>query len=310
MTRLALALALSLAGCTACTDRQPIPDAAIDAAPADPGGIMPALTISSVDATANTLTITAHGLNTGDGPGTMFTATGTLPTTSPAGQAAAVTDTWVIKVDANTIKLATSSSNAMASTSIDFTSTGSGTLKYLVGLPYRRARTYAVGSQLKSADLNAFQDSHVALWNLLTNQQQSVFSGLVRPIALHALGGTVHSNWSPVTLTSNFDASLASTGAGYFTLVVPLQVGEYISSVDYQAFGNASANVTVTAHYLDQSITDNSLGTTTISPAASWAMHSLTCTQTPILTATAVMLVFAASASGIQIGSVTAWAGR
>lgn len=118
------------------------------------------LSISAVDPATDQITVTAHGLNTGDGPAAVYTPDGAIP-----GGLAAVTDYWVIKVDANTLKLASSSSNAVAGTAIDITDAGSGTLQLLLGLPYRRNTTYAVKSQLKSADLNAIQDSLVALWN-------------------------------------------------------------------------------------------------------------------------------------------------
>lgn len=135
---------------------------------------MSVLTIGSVDNTTDQITITAHGLVTGDGPVAIFTVAGTYP--SPL---AAVTDYWVIRVDANTIKLATSSANALLGTAINLTTNGSGTLLLLLGIPYRRARTYVAGSQVKSADLDALQDSWVALWNFLTGQAQSVYSGIV-----------------------------------------------------------------------------------------------------------------------------------
>lgn len=68
------------------------------------------------------LTATAHGLETGDGPIRVSNSGGALPT----GLAAA-TDYWVIKVSADTFKLATSLTNAYAGTAIDITADGSGT---------------------------------------------------------------------------------------------------------------------------------------------------------------------------------------
>lgn len=137
---------------------------------------MPALTITAVNAGTDQLTIAAHGLNTGDGPGTIYTPNGTIP----AGLAP-VTDVYAIRVDANTIKLATSSANALLGTAIDITSAGSGTLQLLVGLPYRRPRTAVAGSQIMPADDNATWDSIVALWNFLTGQTQSVFTDITLP---------------------------------------------------------------------------------------------------------------------------------
>ena len=75
---------------------------------------------------ASTLTSTAHGLNTGDGP-VQLTTTGALP----AGLLAA-TNYWVVRVDANTLQLCTSLANAMASTPVtaSFTDNGTGTQTY------------------------------------------------------------------------------------------------------------------------------------------------------------------------------------
>jgi hypothetical protein len=72
---------------------------------------------STVDVTANTITIAAHGLATGLKG--QFTTTGTLP----AGISLA-TDYFVIAVDANTISIATSLALATAGTAVDITDQG------------------------------------------------------------------------------------------------------------------------------------------------------------------------------------------
>lgn len=79
-------------------------------------------TSAEVSTAADTITITAHGLATGDlvrltTGGTLLTATGV----------AADTNLWVIVVDANTIQLATTRANALAGTEVDITNAGSGT---------------------------------------------------------------------------------------------------------------------------------------------------------------------------------------
>ncbi len=71
-----------------------------------------------IDITENTLGIPSHGFVTG--LKTQLTTTGTLP--APLLTA---TDYYVIVVDANTIKLATSQANALAGTAINITNTGS-----------------------------------------------------------------------------------------------------------------------------------------------------------------------------------------
>lgn len=69
----------------------------------------------------DTLTLTAHGVSTGYGP-VRFALTGDA-SSLPAGLAAA-TDYWLIVVDANTVKVASSLANAVAGTAIDITDVG------------------------------------------------------------------------------------------------------------------------------------------------------------------------------------------
>src|SRR4051794_34561802 len=113
---------------------------------------MPALTFIA-DSTTDQLTIIGHGLNTGDGPMGVRNIGGALPAATPALNPAS--DYWAIRIDADHVKLATSSANANAGSAIDITSNGTGTQQLLIGLPYRRPRTYTLLSQIKSIDFNA-----------------------------------------------------------------------------------------------------------------------------------------------------------
>lgn len=78
-------------------------------------------TDTDVDATDNEITMTAHGAVTGYGP-VRFTLQGDA-SALPAGLAVS-TDYWLIAVDANTVKVASSFANAIAGTAIDITDTG------------------------------------------------------------------------------------------------------------------------------------------------------------------------------------------
>lgn len=75
---------------------------------------------TDVNTTNDTITETAHGFLTGLKG--QFTTTTTLP----AGLSLS-TDYWVIKVDDNTYKVATSLANAQAGTQVDITDQGTGT---------------------------------------------------------------------------------------------------------------------------------------------------------------------------------------
>lgn len=67
-------------------------------------------------------TAAGHGKQTGFGPVRLTNSGGALP----AGLAGS-TDYWMIVIDANTFKLATSEANALAGTAVDITGAGTGT---------------------------------------------------------------------------------------------------------------------------------------------------------------------------------------
>jgi hypothetical protein len=136
---------------------------------------MPAtvLTITAVDHTADTITIGGgHNLTTGDGFIAVYSPDGgTLP-----GGLGPVTDYWAIRISDTVLKLAASSSDAMANVPIPLSSNGGGgTLQLLRGLPYRRPRIAANLQQVFSDDLNQVWLSLVALFNLLTGQTQDIW---------------------------------------------------------------------------------------------------------------------------------------
>jgi len=79
-------------------------------------------TVFTAEADTELFTAVAHGLLTGDGPIRVANGGGALP----AGLAAA-TDYWVIKVDADNFKLATTLGNAVAGTALAITTDGTGT---------------------------------------------------------------------------------------------------------------------------------------------------------------------------------------
>ena len=90
------------------------------------GSNLSIVTATDVNTATDTITSTSHGMATGDQ--VMFTA-GTLPSPTTLN-----TNYFVINTGANTFKLATSLTNALASTAIDLTTTGSGTLTLTKGV--------------------------------------------------------------------------------------------------------------------------------------------------------------------------------
>ncbi len=74
------------------------------------------------EADDDTLTATAHGLQTGDGPVQVSNSGGALP-----GGLTALTDYYVIRTGANTFQLATSRALALAGTAVALSTDGTGT---------------------------------------------------------------------------------------------------------------------------------------------------------------------------------------
>jgi len=90
---------------------------------------------TAVNTSNSEVTIAGHGFTNGQGP--MFlSSSGTLPS-----GAAANTAYWVIVVDANTVRLATTSPNALAGVYVTLTTQGTGTLALAKGFGVYGART-------------------------------------------------------------------------------------------------------------------------------------------------------------------------
>ena len=201
----ALAVAVAaMSGCVSCAHYPAPPaDAREDAyiTPEAGGTTMGSFTFTA-NATTNQLTITAHGLTTGDGPAAVRNIGGALP--SPL---VPVTDVFIIRDDADHLKLATSNANALAGTFIDLTTAGSGTNILEIGLPYRVPRIAAAGGQIKSADMNATWASLVALYDLLTGQAQAIWSSLRVAVATTFASATTFE----ADITVNTNATIAGT---------------------------------------------------------------------------------------------------
>lgn len=90
----------------------------------------PAITVTP-DVAGTRFTAVAHGMLTGDGP-VRVTATGTAPTPFVVA-----TDYWIVKLDADHFRLASTFVNAMASTAITLTGAGTGTIQVVGNLTLR-----------------------------------------------------------------------------------------------------------------------------------------------------------------------------
>ena len=128
-------------------------------------------------------------------------------------------DLYIIRVDANTVKLATSSANALAGTAIDLTTAGSGTLELVYKLPWRRPRIAAPGAQVFSPDANQVWESIQALQQLLSAQSQNVF-GAVQLAGALSVGGaltvTGEIKHGTKKLAVDIAAGILSSGTGSY----------------------------------------------------------------------------------------------
>lgn len=209
------------------------------------------------DQATDQLAITGHGFFSGDGPARVATV-GTLP----AGLSAS-TDYWLIRQDANTLRLATTRALAIATTpDVTFTTNGTGTQQLSISLPFRAPRTYAAGSQLFSADLAAifqsFGDGQVAS----------------RPTIIGAASGLgANTDW--VANNVQFGAIRATVaGPGNFAIPIALGFGDVLTKVDVRC-QHSVATAGAIQVVLYSSDTGSST-TATLNSAASTAVQTLT----------------------------------
>ena len=113
-----------------------------------------------IDVDANTIGISSHGYSTG------IVGQLTTTTTLPAGLSLS-TDYFVIRVDAATIKLASSAANALAGTAVDLTDLGAGTHTFT---PTAAGGT--LFTQVSNSDLD--DPGVTGLWVMWDSSAQSV----------------------------------------------------------------------------------------------------------------------------------------
>lgn len=126
-------------------------------------------TATEVNITTNAVTIPAHGYLTGTK--LQLTSTGTLP----AGLATA-TDYYVILVDVDTIKFATSQANALAGTAVDITGYGSSGAVNTVTVTATLAGSIKLQKNNEPEPLNPDYAGFTPVWFDITSGSQP-FSG-------------------------------------------------------------------------------------------------------------------------------------
>lgn len=210
------------------------------------------------DQATDQLGITAHGFFSGDGPARLLTS-GTVP----AGLSTGV-DYWLLRQDANNVKLATTRANAITGIAdATFTTNGTGTQQLAIGLPFRSPTTYAPGGQVFSADLNAF------IQMVVDGEAAS------RPQIIGAASGypAVATDWSAnVVQVGAVRSTVASPSA--WVIPIPLGLGDILTKVDIRCQHSVA-----TASAIQVILYKSDTGTTniqTINSAASTAIQTLT----------------------------------
>lgn len=267
---------------------------------------MPAITITAINTGTEEFTAIAHGLLTGD-RFRLRNVGGALPAATPA--LAAVTDYFAVRTGADTFKVSDTNAHALAGTNIvNLTGALTGTTIIEYGLPYCVPRIAAIGSQVFPEDDNAAWSSLVALHALLTSQPQSIWNGF-------SLARRRSANMVPLR-NNNFAAwngeYYQSSGSGTpgMDLQMPFEVGDRIVGFEFAAFGNGTADCTLTLSALTFDLAGGAPSFATITDnnrAAAWSIVTvLAGTPHTMAAGESLLLQIDPNASGYRVKNVAA----
>jgi hypothetical protein len=201
--------------------------------------------LTFVDADVNTTTDavaeTAHGMLTGAGPFRLSNAGGALPTATPA--LAVDTNYWIIAVDADHYKFASSKANAIALTPVDITAAAGGGTHTLL-----RAANDVVMAQLKQgldavvgagtayvvSQVAGAGDTDTLRVTAASTSQQ--FSLAVTDPAILANAQT-HAAPADVTLATDL-AAIRVADQGWYTLITLYNSAAYVEAAEAWAESN------------------------------------------------------------------------
>lgn len=225
--------------------------------------------IFTADSGTDQLTSAGHGLATGDPVAGVVSGGGTL-----AAPLVEATPYWAIRVDANTIKLATSSANALTNVPINLTTNGTGTQYLLVGLPFGRPHTYAPGQVVFSDDLNAMFDS-------ISGAKHPVLRRNI-PLTLSWIDTT--NTWAP-NGTGLRSTAVAGTSVGASYIDCPFDVGDKIIGLEVWRRSDGTAG--------------NKASSLTLATAGGAAIIATVSTDTILTGATTRALLIVPASSGV-----------
>lgn len=262
--------------------------------------------VTAVNTGTDTLTATGvgflpGGVTTGDRI-RLQNVGGALPASTPS--LAPVTDYFAIRVSDDTIKVAVSSSDAVAGTAVNITGAGTGTHFIQVGLPYCVPRIAAPLTQVHSDDDNAAWNALVALYDMLSGQTQSIWPnghGL-RPDIYPGCSAIDQGGVAPSRDITT--GSLTSNGVSAHIYALRTRPGDHLLSVVIAAFGNASADASVALIKVTAGGVPSTVASGTILNApASWNDYTFSGTAT-VGARDALFLTYSPTAAGLVINNV------
>lgn len=266
---------------------------------------MPSITVSAVSTGSDTLTATGHGLVTGD-RFRLRNINGALPAATPS--LAAVTDYFAVRVDNNTLKIATSSANALAGTPVvvDLTGTGSGTTFVEHSLPYCIPTALAAaGTQIKSDNDNGVWNALAALWARLTGQTQTIWpADFAHGDRTDIILGADFKSTTNTNVTYN-TSGFAITGASVtLEARLPLRGGDQLKSVTLVFTGDGSVDITsMDVRLISTGGSASSIGSSSQNDITTLT-RTIDVTDTIIGAGTsnaAILVAIAANASGLNV---------
>jgi hypothetical protein len=209
------------------------------------------ISVSAVNTGTDELTATAHGLLNG-ARFRLRNIGGALPAATPA--LAGLTDYFAIVTGVNTLKVATSSSNAFANIAVDITGAGTGTHLVQYGLPYCVPRIAAPLTQVFSEDDNAAWQSIVALNDRVNAPRRKPLIGVTYVIDAAAPfnGGLSNPTAAAYPFATAFRLPSA-TGHTFAALIIPTEEGETLCKVDARVACGAGVTVTMSVKKSDAS---------------------------------------------------------
>jgi hypothetical protein len=266
----------------------------------------------TADVGTDTLTKTAHGLETGDGQVRTTNSGGGLP-----GGLAAGTDYFVIKTGANTFKLATTRALALAGTAIDITSAGTGTHTLIDQAGTTRVTDATVTRNLT---VDGATTAGAVTASGLVTANAGVTAGVNQHITVSGTGEIKHGDRTPAfaacslatvqsgTATFTLDGEVVYTGITLVLYFIPLSVGDRLKSITFTVTGDNTVDGNIDVRKKPALGAASSIiggGTSVLTNVSTTEADVVVdITDTTLAAGDAVILVIESTAAGLIVGNI------